>query len=71
MSNESALMRKYRELWQQLIELRSRTGGHYSSEVMGIVDRMDGTWRDLSEEEQDTIYDEGEKVSEAPMEEAE
>lgn len=55
----SPAMQRYREWEQRLIILRTRTGGHYSSDEDRIVDVMTVAWEELTPVEQAILDEEG------------
>jgi hypothetical protein len=62
MTDVSLLLSQYRSLEKLLLDLRSKTNGRYSPEEPSITNRMVDVWEELSIEEQDQIYAEGEKI---------
>jgi hypothetical protein len=62
MTEISRAMSDYRDLEKRLLALRIRTNGKYSHEEPAITDSMAAVWEELSVEEQDQVYAEGEKV---------
>lgn len=62
MTEISRAMSEYRDLEKQLLALRAKTNGKYNPDEPAITDRMVEVWEELSVDEQDQIYTEGEKV---------